>query len=121
MLPQKYSSIIVQFHHLVSSIYIDAFISHRNVFNKRSDNLWKFYTFNNINIKFKFFRIVHCLFDPTSNVADGNILVPLQKMMWQVMGSPPSRRSDESPDPSNYSTTDYDPYESRDELYVDSE
>ena len=74
-----------------------------------------------VNVHFKFYRDVRCLLDPMSNVA-GNILAPAAwEMMREVEDSPPSRRSDESPALSVHSTTDYDPYESYDEMYFDSE
>ena len=74
-----------------------------------------------VNVHFKFYRDVRCLLDPMSNVA-GNILVPAAwEKMREIEDSPPSRRSDESPVQSVYSTTDYDQYESYDEMYFDSE
>lgn len=74
-----------------------------------------------VNIKFKSYRDVCCLLDPMTNVA-GNSLVPASwEMKREVEDSPPSRRSDQSPAQSVYSTTDYDPYESYDEMYFDSE
>jgi len=72
-----------------------------------------------IDIKFQFYENVRCLLDSKSDVA-GNIPVPYRPRMREVVKSPPSRRSDESPAHSIYSTTDYDPDESF-ELYFDSE
>ena len=71
-----------------------------------------------VNIKYKFYYRVDCLLDSMNPAVGINSAGPL---MVKAVDSPPSRRSDESPAHSVYSTTDYDPDESMDELYHDSE
>ena len=71
-----------------------------------------------VNLDFKFYRNVCCLLDPMKDEA--SYRQPYANQMIEDADSPPSFPSDESAR-SMYSTTDYDPDESYDGNYYESD